>query len=644
MTGPTGTEPERGPRHGPDDRSGGGPAGEPNEGAAQLRGRPSAVRPADPRLDPNNPRLDPADRRRGPDDPAGEAGRPLLMDPAGARPTGFAAPAALSDPVVDAPTSPAGRAGGAPDTRRARAATGAATPPAVRASSSPWAPGSSTAAVRPGRPNTRSVLAGPTPGVDSVPAAVPAAEPVAGPASSFGPVSRVVTVSIRTPSSRIDLALPDRTSIAEVLEIVLDVAPRSLREQAMAHGGWILRTAAGRPLPGATTLLDEGIAGGSTLFLAGADTAETAVVYDDVADAVADAVRADNPAWPAAAGRACALGATAAGAILAVLAVVALGPPWTVPAMVLAGLAVGLQAVAALVARRVGDLGLAVTIGLVSVAAGAAAAVTAAAGSRPLAGLGPLPWLLGALTAAVLAGTATLAIGSRRVPFGAITTGAALLAVALAGDAAFDLGPLGTAAIIGGLALCVMPALPALSLRLAAFEPDPLPTAAPEIAAIRRPVDARDVRQRTGRAVNLLTSLLQGLAWPALAAGVVLAFGDRPAGQALAAVVGLALLLRGRLFPTLGQRLPLVLAGIGCLLAVPTAIGVHATSATTVIAVGITAGVAAAASATIAARREPRTPAMARAAEIIDLVLTIAVIPLVAAVLGAFAFARGLGG
>ena len=560
------------------------------------------------------------------------------MDPAGARPAGFAAPAALSDQVVEAPTSPAGPADG---TRRTRAAPGGQSAPAMRASTSPWAPGTSTAAVRPGRPNTRSVLAGPTPGVDSVPAAAP----VAGPASSFGPVSRVVTVSIRTPSSRIDLALPDRTSIAEVLEIVLDVAPRSLREQAMAHGGWILRTAAGRPLPGATTLLDEGMTGGTTLFLAGADTAEPAVIYDDVADAVADSVRADNPAWPAAAGRACALGATAAGAILAVLAVLALGPPWTAPAAVLAGLAVGLQAVATLVARRVGDEALAVTIGVVSVAAGAAAALTAAAGSSgPLTGLGSLPWLLGALTAAVLAGTATLAIGTGRVPFGAITTGAALLAVALAVDAAFDLGRLGTAALVAGLALCLMPVLPALSLRLAAFEPDPLPASAQEIAAVRRPVDARDVRQRTARAVNLLTAFLHGLAWPALAAGVVLAFGDRPAGQALAAVVGLALLLRGRLFPTLGQRLPLVLAGLGCLLAVPTAIGVHATSATTVIAVGVVAGVAAVASATIAARRTPRTPAMARAAEIIDLVLTVAVIPLVSAVLGAFAFARGLGG
>ena len=124
----------------------------------------------------------------------------------------------------------------------------------------------------------------------------------------------------------------------------------------------------------------------------------------------------------------------------------------------------------------------------------------------------------------------------------------------------------------------------------------------------------------------------------------MLAFGDQPAGRALAAVIGLALLLRGRLFPTLGQRLPLQLAGIGCLLAVPAALLVHATTATTAIVVGVAAAAAAAVSAAIAARRTPRTAAMARAAEIIDLVLTIAVIPLVAAVLGAFAFVRGLGG
>jgi len=552
--------------------------------------------PTTPAAEQSNPQLGGTDTRVRPDAGPTEGGRPLLMDPAGARPPGFAPPTA-----------------------------------------SPWAPGAPTVAARPGPPNTHSVLAGPTP-VTPAPT-LPASRSEA----AFGPVSRVVTISIRTPSSRVDLALPDRTSIAEVLETVLDVAPRSLREQALAHGGWILRTAAGRPLPGATTLLDEGIGNGTTLFLAGGDTADPAVVYDDVADAVADAVQADSAGWPAGAGRAFALGGTAAFGGLTVLGVVELGPPWTAPALVLAALAVGTQVVAAVVARRAGDGGIALTLGLLSVVAGAVAAIVAAGAGEP-GGPGPLPWLLGAVTAALLAGTASLAVGGRRVPFGAIITGTGLLAVGLACGTAFDLGSFGTAAVVCGLAVCVMPILPGLSLRLAAFEPDPMPTTTREVAAARRRVDTSDVRARTGRAVGLLTAFVQGCAWPALAAGIVLAFGGQPAGQALSAVVGLALLLRARLFPTVGQRLPLLLGGMGCLLAVPTGMLVQAASPITVIMVCAATGAAAVVCAAIAGRRTPRSPMMARAAEIIDLLLTIAVIPLVAAVLGAFAFVRGLGG
>jgi type VII secretion integral membrane protein EccD len=562
---------------------------------------------SDPLADRASPTEHPPHRRTGEPGRApatGDVGRPLLMDPAGARPTGFAPPTA-----------------------------------------SPWAPGGSAPANRPGRPNAPSVLAGPTPVTPS--ASVPAgpASVDSGPSeSSFGPVSRMVTVSVRTPTSRIDLVLPDRTSLAEVLESVLDVAPRSLREEALAHGGWILRTAAGRPLPGSTTLLDEGIGSGTSLFLAGADSTEPAIVYDDVADVVAEVVRADAAAWPAAAGRMFALGLAACFAVLALLAVLALGPPWTGPALALAAITVLTLAAAAVVARRSGDNGVALTTGLVSVGAGTAAVVVVAAGTAPLTAIGPLPWLLGALAAGVLAGTASLAIGSRRVPFGAIITGAGLLAVALVGGAAFDLDRLGTAALICGLAVCVMPVLPGLALRFAAFEPDPLPTTPPGSTAGRGAVDPRDARTRTRRAIKLLTAFLHGVTWPALAAAVLLALGDQPAGRILAAVVGLALLLRARLFPTIGQRLPLLLAGALCLIAVPAGLLLTTTSTSTLIAVGGAAAVAAVICAVIAARRTRRSPALARAAEIVDLLLTIVAIPLVAGVWGAFAFVRGLGG
>lgn len=634
-------------------------------------------------------------------DEAADAGprRPLLMDPPGARRAGFAPPAALSEapdaePALAGPgagrdlgavpgsgpgsdrdrgsepgpdpdlvpgsnSSPGAGPGRDPATGRASVARpagrSARADGSARTPASPWAPASGTPAVRPGRPNTPSRLAGPTPVLDTGPADRAARRPPAGqrpgspgpPAateSAFGPVSRIVTVSVRTPSSRVDLALPDRTTIAEVLETVLQVAPRSLREQALAHGGWILRTAAGRRLAGSTTLLDERLGDGATVFLTGADTAEPEIVYDDVADAVADTVRADPGRWPAAAGRAVAIGATAAFAVLAVVAVLTLGPPWAAPAVVLAAVAVATQALAALVARRLHDAGVALTLGLVSVGAGAAAAATAAAGSAALSGWGPLPWLLGVLTAAVLAGTATLAIGARPTTLAAVVTGAALLALALAAGASLELTELGTAALVAGLAVCLMPLVPAAALRLTSFDPEPLPRGADQVDATRPPVDIGDVRTRTVRAVRLLTGFVHGLAWPALAAGVLLAFGGQPAGQALAAVVGAAMLLRGRLFPTVGERLPLVLAGLGVLLAVPA--GMLTTSASPAVAAGVAvaAGMAAAAGAVIAAGRITRSPARARAAEILDLLLTIATIPLVAAVLGAFDFVRGLGG
>ena len=46
----------------------------------------------------------------------------------------------------------------------------------------------------------------------------------------------------------------------------------------------------------------------------------------------------------------------------------------------------------------------------------------------------------------------------------------------------------------------------------------------------------------------------------------------------------------------------------------------------------------------LAARHRRLSPALTRAAEIIDLLIAIAVVPLVAGVLGVFAFIRGLGG
>ncbi|WP_420122734.1 type VII secretion integral membrane protein EccD, partial [Nakamurella sp.] len=575
-----------------------------------------------------------------PDPVAAELRRPFLMDPAGARPAGFAPPNSPSAPV----------AGGRP---------------------------------RPTPPPTPSRLAGPRPGAalqpvdpvvpDDAPG-WPARSAVPPPESAFGPVSRIVTISVRTPTSRIDLVLPDRTTAAEVLETVLDLAPRSLREEALAHGGWVLRTAAGRPLPGSTTLLDEGVAAGDTLVLAGADTATPAVVHDDPADAVAEVVRQDTRAWPAGAGRIVALAGCAASGLVAVLSVPALGAPWLLPVLVLAGLALVALLAAGLLSRRRGDAAAAVTVGLLAVPAGAIGAALATAATSttgPASGVsafaligaaGPPTWTAGVLTAGVVAATAWAAVGTGGVVFGAVVTAAGLVGIAGMPALIVGLAPSGVAALVIGLAVCPMPALPGLALRLASFEPEPLPGSAAAsgagsaadpaadpavqpVAPARLPGEAGDIRARTRRAVGLLTALLHGVTWPVLIAGIGLALAGPPVtGPALVATAGAALLLRARLFRTVGQRVPLLVTGLGCLLAVAAGLVLRAASSSTVVLVIAAAGGAAALAVALAGRRTPRTPGLARAAEIGDLLLAIAIIPLTAAVLGAFAAVHELGG
>ena len=88
---------------------------------------------------------------------------------------------------------------------------------------------------------------------------------------------------------------------------------------------------------------------------------------------------------------------------------------------------------------------------------------------------------------------------------------------------------------------------------------------------LRRSRDGRrpGVRQRTRQAVGYVTALIQGLTWPALA-GVHRSWrsartSPRRSWPASSAV---GLLLRARLFITIGQRLPLLIAGIGSIAAV----------------------------------------------------------------------------
>ena len=190
---------------------------------------------------------------------------------------------------------------------------------------------------------------------------------VAGTAPEPDPDVRLVRLSIRTVLSRIDVVLPERCTFAEVLETILDLSPQSLRDNAVGHGGWVLRTAAGRLPDGDSTLAATGVLDGATLFLVGVDPRAGAAVYDDIADAVAESVVHDPARWSPGARRAVTLGAAGLFAALAILAMLLSGPPWPPIALLLAaGTAAGAGSGRSAVSDA-GDRAAAVVAGLISV-------------------------------------------------------------------------------------------------------------------------------------------------------------------------------------------------------------------------------------------------------------------------------------
>ena len=375
---------------------------------------------------------------------------------------------------------------------------------------------------------------------------------------------RLVRLSVRSVVSRVDVTLPERTTFAEALEAVLDLCPASLRNDAVRHGGWVLRTAAGRVPDGESTLAAAGVLDGATLFLAGVDPRAGVAAYDDIADAVAENVLHDTSLWQAGARRAVALGAAGLFAALAILPLLMSGPPWRPVALLLAAVTVLAQVGAGLLSRVGRDQAAAVAAGMISVATGATAATVATAGRTDLlTGGGPANLLLGAIGASICATTAAVIIGAGTVPLGAVVTGGMVLAFALSCGVLLGVPAAGWAAITVGLTTGMMPLVPMAALRWAGVGIPFAPTTLEEVQADSPPIDAGEVGSLTGRAVDGVTAMIQGLAWASLAAAAVLAFTDDATARVLAGVTATGLILRARLFVTIGQRLPLLLAGIG---------------------------------------------------------------------------------
>jgi hypothetical protein len=155
--------------------------------------------------------------------------------------------------------------------------------------------------------------------------------------------------------------------------------------------------------------------------------------------------------------------------------------------------------------------------------------------------------------------------------------------------------------------------------------------------AVRDRPDRATVFAAVARTEELLTGMLVGHAVLSAGAFVVLAASGTMSAQILIAVSAAALLLRSRLFVTVRQRVPLVLGGLTGI----AALGVDLLwSADPTMRFAVTAAALLLAMITMAAgatwsRRAP-SPYLGRAADLLDTLVVLSVIPVACAVVGLY--------
>jgi type VII secretion integral membrane protein EccD len=438
-------------------------------------------------------------------------------------------------------------------------------------------------------------------------------------------------VTVNAPHRRVDVALPEHEPLAELLPELLRQAGDGLADVGQAHGGWVLRRTDGVALAVSAGLASQGVRDGAVLHLVPARTGWPELEYDDVVDAIAAGARRYGRSWDGAATRATALGLGALAALLGL--VLLLRTPGDPPATALVSLAAAalLLFAGALASRAYGD---------------AMAGAALAAYALPYAALGGLttvltkgpgrfdgPHLLVGAMAVLLASVAgALGVGAvlRLFVAGAVLGCAGVLGAV----AEVWLTPAGAAALVLTVLVTGLLAVPLLAVRLGKL---PVPVPVPVRVGVPEPAqpDAERVFAAVIRADELLTGALTGVALGALLADLWLVRSGGVGGRVLVAVAAGALLLRARVFLAVRQRLPLMLAGAGgavtLLAAVPLSRSVAVPLAGLLVLAVLVIVLAGS-----AYRRTAPGPYLGRAADILDALCVVSVIPAACAVLGLY--------
>ncbi|HZX06364.1 type VII secretion integral membrane protein EccD [Kribbella sp.] len=427
----------------------------------------------------------------------------------------------------------------------------------------------------------------------------------------------LVKVTIDAPERRIDLALPERSTVAEVLPGIVRHAGDDLADLGALQGGWVLRRPDGEALETHRDLSAQGVRDGEILHLAPAHQHWPELEYDDLVDAIATDARTSGRAWTPGASRWCGL-ITGTVALLAALAEFRSASFALIVAVVL-------MTVGVILSRAVGDAAAAAMNGAVSLV------FALAAGALRLSDFGAAQLTAGGAALLLFGVLGYVGIARHTAVFvTAVTAGVLAL---LAGWLGSALDGTRSAAVVGAIAVALIPVAAPLAMRIGRLPKPVLPTSTADLLSDAPQPPRRLVHAAVLRSAALYTGILAGLAGGLACCLYVLARSTSTPGRVLVVLVVGICLLRARLLPVVAHRLSLTaagLVGLGCLL-VQSPYSLLLFTAVAAF-LGLWYG-----------RHKPGAY-LARYAELAEVVLVLLVVPFVLWVLGLYAYVRGLGG
>ncbi|MFC4055594.1 type VII secretion integral membrane protein EccD [Actinomadura syzygii] len=461
------------------------------------------------------------------------------------------------------------------------------------------------------------------------------------------PGADLCRITVVGPSRRVDIALPSDATFAELYPTMLRYAGQNLADAGLAHGGWVLQKLDEAPFDPSSTPAQAGLRDGDLIYLRPRMAQIPDLVFDDVPDVVATAVKDRPGRWRNDSTRKFALGWGVAGLVVGSLTLLLAGPSWYAATAAAGGVALLLLIAAIALSRALGDAGAGAALGYAALPYAFLAGVLGPAGDDKLGDIGSLNLAAG-FGAVVLAATiAGFAIADGLPVFYGAAIAALLGTANCAISLGFDMDAAGIAAITVTVALALTPLLPGVAFKMARVQLPPVPGSAEDLRRDTLMVDGQALLDRTAVADRFVTGGVSAIGLTALGAVVPLSLDGGWVSPTMCVVLSFALLLRARILRGRAQKLWLLVPGVAGLgtLALATALD---TDSQMMLMLGvllptlIVSGIATGVGMWLPGNR--LTPFWGRAGDILEIILVVALVPLALGVAGVFEYVRSVVG